>query len=258
MRASSSVILLIASACVQVTVLEKPDLEVDVPGVTDPSDDTNDGATTDTTDDDDDDGAQDTDDATGDDTDSGADDTDVAPGPTPLQSNSWPSADAQDVPANLQNGTVATGFSAGQTAPDFVLQDQFGDSLRLYQFYGSFVLLDVFAEWCGPCNAYAPHGETIFNNLQSQGFVVIGAMQERTNGGAPNASSAAGWASAHGLTHPVVADPQKVNGPYVTLGYPTYPLLAPDMTVLIEDVWPPDEAVIQQAINQWNTANPNF
>ncbi|MGC6491557.1 MAG: peroxiredoxin family protein [Myxococcota bacterium] len=174
--------------------------------------------------------------------------------PTPLRDNGWPSANEGDIPQALLDGEN-TGFRRGKTAPNFVLQDQNGNDVELYQFYGQFVLLDVFAQWCGPCNTHAPDGEDFYQDLKSEGFIVIGAMME-SDTGTPTVSDAMDWATEHGLTHPVVADNEGVNGNYVTAGYPTYPLLAPDMTVLIEDVWPPDQNVIEQAMADWNAANP--
>ena len=57
--------------------------------------------------------------------------------------NSWWHAMESDVPADLEG----TGYGEGDIAYNFQLNDQFGDEVELYQFYGQVVVLDVYAEW---------------------------------------------------------------------------------------------------------------
>jgi hypothetical protein len=75
------------------------------------------------------------DDAVGDDDDS--DCADYGPG------NTWWHACIDDVPSSL-NGS---GFQSGDTAYNFTMSDQFGDSVELYQFFGKVIVLDLFAFW---------------------------------------------------------------------------------------------------------------
>lgn len=57
--------------------------------------------------------------------------------------NSWPHASEDDVPADL----AGTGWSDGDIATNFTLVDQYGDEVELYQFYGSVIVVDNYAEW---------------------------------------------------------------------------------------------------------------
>ena len=57
--------------------------------------------------------------------------------------NSWWHALESDVPAELEG----TGYDQGDIAYNFQLNDQFGEEVQMYQFYGQVIVLDVFAEW---------------------------------------------------------------------------------------------------------------
>lgn len=92
-----------------------------------------------------DDGADDSDDAEADDPGGVEQDTGVASDPPADYGpdNTWSHATEDDVPAGLQG----TGWGPGDVAYNFTLQDQYGDEVELYQFYGKVVVLDIFAEW---------------------------------------------------------------------------------------------------------------
>ena len=57
--------------------------------------------------------------------------------------NTWWHASGSDVSEDLEG----TGYSEGDIAYNFTLNDQFGDEVELYQFFGQVILLDVYAEW---------------------------------------------------------------------------------------------------------------
>ncbi len=64
-------------------------------------------------------------------------------------------------------------------------------------------------------------------------------MFENNNYQAPSQQDLNDWANAYGINdHPVVADPNGDNMPYVVEGYPTYPVIDDDMTIANPDLWP--------------------
>ena len=129
--------------------------------------------------------------------------------------------------------------------------DQHGDEVELYQFYGQAVLLDVFAEWCGPCQSHAPTGEDIWQEVMDRGVVILAMMQQTEDGEAPTSGAdAARWADRFGLTHPVVADSDATAGEFADIGggFPTYPLLGPDMTIIYQDVYPPSMDLLTEVL----------
>jgi peroxiredoxin len=113
--------------------------------------------------------------------------------------NAWPMAEP---PADL----VAEGFGTGEVAPDLRLVDQAGDEVSLWQFHGSVVLLDISTIWCVPCQALAQHTEATWQTYRDQGFVYVTVLQQDNEGNAPDGADLDAWATAFGITAPVVAD----------------------------------------------------
>jgi peroxiredoxin len=151
--------------------------------------------------------------------------------------NDWDGATTAEVPDDL--GAEGTGFNVGDVIPNATLVDQHGNEVELYQFYGKVVLLDVMTMWCGPCQDHAPSGEDMWQELQDEDFVLVALMQENRSSDSPTAEDGADWAEAYDLTHPILADDRKRYDTFADIGggYPTYPVIGPDMRVVHSDLW---------------------
>ncbi len=68
---------------------------------------------------------------------------------------------------------VEEGYSAGQKALDFELQDINGNAVKLSDYRGKTVVLNFFATWCGPCQVETPHLNETYLDMQNEDVVVL-------------------------------------------------------------------------------------
>jgi peroxiredoxin len=102
------------------------------------------------------------------------------------------------------DGTVGT--AEGDLMEDFALQDQNGNTVRLSDYCGSVVLLEMGAMWCGVCQEYASEIPETMAEYGSQGLVILNLLAENEQGGTPSQSELTEWATTYGITTPVLAD----------------------------------------------------
>ena len=133
-------------------------------------------------------------------------------------------------------------YSAGDAAPDFTVTDIHGQSHTLSDYAGKWVMVDLYAYWCGPCAAVAPTINEFYKKYGCNAYDVIvlsveyeGTTHqtvdfENANGGDLNfpTPSASGLDGGGGAVHSV----------YGPAAYPTIFLVGPDGLIKNEDIWP--------------------
>jgi len=144
---------------------------------------------------------------------------------------------------------VGEGFSQGQVPFDFRLKDQNGESVSLWQFYGSVIILDVSTMWCRPCQEIARHVEKTYQDYRDDGFMYLTLLAEDLHSNRPGIGELNDWADNFGIESvPVIQD----DGGYcdsveATGTYPAVLLIDREMRVVAERLTPSDE-VIRSAI----------
>ncbi len=143
--------------------------------------------------------------------------------------------------ANLSFGQL-TNYSVGQAAPNFTVTDLHGDSHTLSSYAGKWVIVDLFAYWCGPCAQIAPIVNTFYKKYGCNGYdIVVLAVEyegttaqteafEAANGGDPlyPTPTVSGLDGGGGAVHAT----------YGPAAYPTVVLIGPDGKFKNIDIWP--------------------
>lgn len=72
-------------------------------------------------------------------------------------------------------------FIVGSSAPNFELENQFGEKISLESLKGKYIYLDIWATWCGPCLAEIPHLKKIEENFRNRNITFVSISTDNTN-----------------------------------------------------------------------------
>ncbi len=64
-------------------------------------------------------------------------------------------------------------LSVGKTAPDVAATTLDGKKVKLSDYKGKVVVVDIWATWCGPCRAMIPHERELVKKLEGKPFTLI-------------------------------------------------------------------------------------
>jgi peroxiredoxin len=68
----------------------------------------------------------------------------------------------------------------GKPAPRLVVKDVEGNTLRIDELRGRYVLIDFWATWCAPCVSELPRVQTAYAKYHDAGFEVVGVSLDET------------------------------------------------------------------------------
>jgi peroxiredoxin len=130
-----------------------------------------------------------------------------------------------------------TGVEVGGIAPDFELEDQYGETVRLHDFCGKAILLTFGASWCGPCQAKASKLESLYQRYEPDEFIAIDVLYQDEDYQPATIETAETWAETFGLTVPVLIDPKQTVTPSYVLAnaIPSETLMKPGLEIMILD-----------------------
>jgi peroxiredoxin len=109
----------------------------------------------------------------------------------------------------------STNVKIGEPAPDFTIKDESGKEVKLSDFRGSLVFLNIWATWCVPCVDEMPEMELMKNAFKDRKFQMM-AVSLDTEWDAVKK-----FYDEHSLTIPVYLDPgRNVYAAYKATGVP--------------------------------------
>jgi peroxiredoxin len=95
---------------------------------------------------------------------------------------------------------AADAASQGKLAPDFLLQDMSGKSIRLRDLRGQVVLVNLWATWCPPCRAEMPDLAAVYNAHKAEGFILLGVDDQEGK------ETVSDFLSRNPLPYPILLD----------------------------------------------------
>lgn len=101
--------------------------------------------------------------------------------------------------------------------------DQNGIEQSLSSYGGKLYLIDVWAEWCGPCKMSTNALKALYGEYKDVGLVVIGINIDRNS----SLTTAMTYAKDVSIPYPIISDPEGANvgGVFVQRGIPNFTLV---------------------------------
>ena len=133
-------------------------------------------------------------------------------------------------------------LAIGSTFPNVRLDDQCGDPTEIWDFYGSYLILDSSQEDCGPCQNMAEQAPAFIAEMAAEGISVrlVSLMGDGLSNviGTPSDATIDEWVEAFDLEDPVLADKgfaYALFPPFLgadSFGFPAWIVVDPEMKLL--------------------------
>lgn len=117
-------------------------------------------------------------------------------------------------------------------APDFTLQTLDGGVIQLSSFKGKVVLLDFWAEWCGPCKKATPTIVLLYNKYKDRGLRVFGVNLDDKS----DINKVITYVNDNKIEYPVLIDGFPAASKYSVTGIPKFVLIDKNGKIALEVV----------------------
>jgi thiol-disulfide isomerase/thioredoxin len=170
---------------------------------------------------------------------------DAKGGPWVAPDNSW--GLCGDGPPD---GFEGEGLEEGEVAPDFLLGDQFGASVSLWQFHGCPVVLDLSTMWCAPCRILAGEAQAVVDDYAARNLRYVSVLPQDLGTDPPDTQELYDWGDYYGLSEPILSDDAGYAAQVIfgDRGFPAVLILDED-GVVVDDVEPANDDTIRAALD---------
>ncbi|HEY2420131.1 MAG TPA: TlpA disulfide reductase family protein [Neobacillus sp.] len=128
-------------------------------------------------------------------------------------------ASSEQAIEGMDMSSITVGINQGDIAPDFELSTPDGESLKLSDFRGQKVIVNMWATWCPPCRVEMPDMQKFYEKYKDENATIIAVnmtSSEKSLDSIPN------FLDEFGITFPVVLDEHnKVGEIYQVYALPT-------------------------------------
>jgi peroxiredoxin len=132
--------------------------------------------------------------------------------------------------------TVDYGTRVGEAAPDFSLPTLKGNFVKLSDYRGKVVFLNIWATWCPPCREEMPSMESLYQRLKGREFEMLAVSIDRQG-----KEIVGPFVAKYGLTFPVLLDSEnKTYKLYGLTGIPETFIIDRNGAVIFKVIGPQD------------------
>ncbi|MBS4211110.1 MULTISPECIES: redoxin domain-containing protein [Neobacillus] len=146
--------------------------------------------------------------------------------------------------------SVEIGIKEGNKAPDFQLKNIEGQNVRLSDFKGKKVILNLWATWCPPCKAEMPHMKDFYQKQKGKDVEIVAVNLTTSE---KNPESVEQFVKDYGLTFPVLLDENgEIGDVYQAITIPTSYFIDTNGIIHERIVGPMDKEMMTDLINSMN------
>ncbi|MFC0189916.1 peroxiredoxin family protein [Fictibacillus aquaticus] len=154
----------------------------------------------------------------------------------------------EETTASEVTSSGKSGINEGDFAPDFTLQTLEGKNIKLSDYKGKKVVLNLWASWCPPCKAEMPHMQAFYEKNKDKQNVEILAVNLTTM--EKDRANIQTFVDDYQLTFPVPLDEKgDIGVEYQAFSIPTTYMIDSNGTIQRKIVGPMDEEFLNKMVS---------